>query len=164
METIFTTRALGPGDEPFLWEMLYQALYVPAGQPPFSREVLAEPGIRRYVQGWGAEAGLGLLALLDDIPVGAAWLRLFDAQNPGYGYVAADIPEMSIALLPAYRGSGLGSVLLGRLFELARGRYAAISLSVSMQNPARQLYERLGFRPVSQSGDSLTMFKDLREE
>ena len=38
-------------DEPFLWEMLYQALYVPEGQPPFPRDILREPDIACYVQG-----------------------------------------------------------------------------------------------------------------
>ena len=45
-----TFRPLTPADEPFLWEMLYQALYVPPGGTPFPREVLQEPDIACYAK------------------------------------------------------------------------------------------------------------------
>ncbi len=44
-------RAATSDDEPFLREMLYAALYVPAGADPFPRSVLAEPAIAAYVRG-----------------------------------------------------------------------------------------------------------------
>lgn len=73
-------------------------------------------------------------------------------------------PEVGIALLPAYRGKGLGSALLEALFEAAKEIYPAISLSVSIDNPARRLYERMGLAPVRQEGDSLTMLKHLGKQ
>ena len=36
--------------------MLHLALYVPKGQPPFPRDILIEPDIACYVQGWGRPA------------------------------------------------------------------------------------------------------------
>ena len=38
-----TVRASQKSDEPFLWEMLYQALYVPEGEPPLPREIVQQP-------------------------------------------------------------------------------------------------------------------------
>ena len=36
-------RAATVSDEPFLWEMLYLALFVPPGEPPLPRSVLRDP-------------------------------------------------------------------------------------------------------------------------
>ena len=104
----FKLRAANVSDEPFLWEMLYVALFVPPGEPPLPRSVLRDPAIARYVQGWGTQRDdKGLIALVDTSPVGAAWLRWFPASHPGYGFVDESIPELSVAVLPAHRGKEL---------------------------------------------------------
>ena len=80
----FTLKPLAGNDEPFLWEMLYQAIYVPPGQKPPPRSILQEPALARYAAGWGRRRGdLGILALEDEtsIPAGAAWLRLFSESE-----------------------------------------------------------------------------------
>lgn len=151
-------------DEPFLWEMLYEAIHVPEGRPKPDRTILQEPALAHYVAGWGQQAGdEGLLAInqASGQPVGAAWLRFFTADDPGWGFVDVDTPEVSMALLPAYRGQGIGTALLTALIAQATERYAALSLSVDPQNPAMRLYERLGFVVVGASGTSLTMRKEL---
>jgi hypothetical protein len=59
MKTLTTDISLRPilsSDETFLWEMLHLALYVPKGRPPFPRDILIEPHIACYVQGWGRPA------------------------------------------------------------------------------------------------------------
>ena len=73
-------------DEPFLREMLYAALYVPAGADPFPRSVLAEPAIAAYVQGFGRPGDVGVVA--DDEhgrPIGGASVRRFTAARPATG-------------------------------------------------------------------------------
>jgi len=62
-------RPLLPTDQPFLWEMLYQALYVPPGKVPFARTILDEPDIACYVRGWGRPGDWGLLAFDGDKPL-----------------------------------------------------------------------------------------------
>jgi GNAT superfamily N-acetyltransferase len=141
----FELRAANVSDEPFLWEMLYLALFVPPGEPPLPRSVLREPAIARYVQGWGTRCGdKGIIALVDASLVGAAWLRLFPASDPGYGFVDESIPELSVAVSPAHRGKGIGSLLLERLLQ----DVPSTSLSCDPQNPAWRLYLRLGFKPL----------------
>jgi GNAT superfamily N-acetyltransferase len=72
--------------------------------------------------------------------LGAAWGRLLDATDPGYGYLADDIPEVTIGAAPAHRGRGVGSALRAALIEQARIRgQRAISLSVEDSNRARAL-------------------------
>lgn len=150
-------RPLTPADEPFLWEMLYYALYVPQGQPPFPREIVYEPEIRRYVEGWGQEDDKGVLALVEGKPAGAVWIRLFPGEQRGYGYVDDRTPELSIAILPGYRGQGIGTKLITRLLEMVKAQYPQISLSVSPDNPAVRLYVRLRFEIIIQTPSSLTM-------
>jgi ribosomal protein S18 acetylase RimI-like enzyme len=157
-------RPLTRDDEPFLWEMLYQALYVPKGNPPLPREVIHTPELSRYVEGWGQPGDEGFLALVDGIPVGAVWIRLLIGDNRGYGYVDDQTPELSIAILPEYRGMGIGESLMLRLFESVKDRHVSICLSVSADNPARRLYERLGFIEVGDESQSLKMVKRLRED
>jgi ribosomal protein S18 acetylase RimI-like enzyme len=150
-------------DEPFLWEMLYQAIYVPADLPAPPRQIVNTPELSRYVQAWGQANDDGVKAVAADTmqPVGAAWLRLLRGVNRGYGYIDDWTPELSIAIMPEHRGKGVGTRLLGALLERARDHHAAVSLSVSDENPAIRLYQRLGFEIAGQEGLSLIMKKEL---
>lgn len=158
---VLSFREADSSDEAFLREMLYHSLYVPDGEQPFERSIVDQPEIAKYVVSWGRPGDLGVIAL--DAPkeqeVGAAWMRLFSSTDPGFGFVDSDIPELAIAVLPGHRGSGVGSALLQQLFKRASSSYDAVSLSVSLANPALRLYERSGFQHVEVHGDSLTMLK-----
>lgn len=158
-------RPLTLADEPFLWEMLYQAIYVPEGSSRPKREILSHPNIAKYVKGWEKPDDYGFIAI-DPItahPVGAAWFRLFSRGNRGYGYVDDATPELTIAVLPEYRGKGIGNRLLTKLLEYARLHYVSISLSVIEENPALRLYQRLGFQEFKrQDGAALTMLKRFK--
>jgi ribosomal protein S18 acetylase RimI-like enzyme len=159
-----STRA----DPAFLAEMLYEAANWRddgAEERPAFEDQLAQPELRRYVEGWGRKGDLAIVALdrLDE-PVGAAWYRTFTADEPGYGFVAADVPELSIAVYPECRGRRVGSLLLASLVMRARADgHRALSLSVAKENPAARLYARHGFEVAADvgSGDSLTMVLDL---
>ncbi len=157
-------RPATAGDEPFLWEVLYYSLWVPEGGVPFEREIVRRPEIARYLEGWGRPGDLAVVAVDAERGqrLGAAWLRVFTGPDRGYGTVAADVPELGIAVLPAWRGRGVGTALLQRLLRQVRGRHPAVSLSVAADNPARRLYERLGFEVVDRHGDSLTLLLRLR--
>jgi ribosomal protein S18 acetylase RimI-like enzyme len=152
-------RFATPQDEPLLWEMLYLALFVPPGSPPLPREVVQRPELARYVRRWGREHDLGTVALhpTEGKPLGAAWLRLWAPDDHGYGYWDAETPELSMAVLPAHRGQGVGSRLLEHLLRAADEHHRAVSLSVSADNPAMRLYRRFGFVVVGRCGESLTM-------
>lgn len=160
-------RRATPGDQAFLWEAIYQAIHVPPGQEAPSREAVHLPEIACYVSGWmhgsdGVGGDLGFVAEDDGVPVGAAWLRCWKEERRGYGYVDGPIPELSMSLLPSYRGRGIGTMLLRTLLSAAEGRYNAVNLSVSESNPARRLYEHEGFVALTRSEDgSITMMRVL---
>ncbi len=163
MSVAYRIRPLTQADEPALWEMLYYAIYVPPGDEPPPRSILDAPEIARYVRGWGRPDDEGLAAELIDSSqvIGAAWLRRLTAEAPGYGYIDDATPELSIAVAPPFRGQGIGARLLAGLLALAQTRYAAVSLSVSADNPALRLYRRLGFEVVRQTGGALLMRKQF---
>lgn len=152
----YIISAATAADMPFLWEMLYQALHVPPGQPRFPREILEQPEISQYLADWGCPDDFAWIARSEAQPVGAAWFRLL---KQGYGFVDELTPELTVAVLPAYRGSGIGSKLLATLIAHAQNHYSALSLSVSADNPAARLYQRLGFEELGQVGSSLVMRK-----
>lgn len=63
-----------------------------------------------------------------------------------------EIRIIDIALLPEHRARGIGSALLRSVLDEAAGSGRAVRLHVENTNPARRLYDRLGFVPVSDSG------------
>jgi ribosomal protein S18 acetylase RimI-like enzyme len=158
-----TIRRATAEDEGFLWEMLAEAAR------ETSRAVAQTPATARYVEGWGRDGDLGFVAEADDgASMGAAWLRRLRGENKGYGYVDDETPELAIAVRPGTRGAGIGARLLAQLLEAAKPAYRSISLSVRADNPAVNLYERVGFRAVEDSqrtnraGEtSITMKLDL---
>lgn len=157
-------RPLRRDDEPFLWDALYHAIHVPPGEPPLPLSIVVRPDLARYVAGWMQSSDdFGFVAEERGVPFGAAWLRRWSRGEKGYGFVNEATPELSMSLLPSYRGRGVGTVLLRCLLSAAEQRCSAVSLSVSASNPARRLYAREGFVPVSgMGGDSLTMVKEFR--
>jgi len=112
-------------DQAFLEEMLYLAIWSAPDTPKPPRNILASPALRQYVADWGCHPGdLGVIAEADAAePLGAAWLRLLPPPG-GYGFVSADMPELSIALIPSARQRGVGRELLAALIALAQPLYA----------------------------------------
>lgn len=83
-----------------------------------------------------------------------------DGEDAGRLLVARwtrEIRIVDIALLPAFRGRGSGSELLGELMDEATEMRKALSIHVERANRALGLYERLGFRAVGETGVHLLM-------
>lgn len=153
-------RPAGVGDVTFLATMLGEAaVWRPDHPTPTGPEVMADARYATYLRGWPRPGDLGLVAE-DDGPVGAAWCRTFAESDHGYGFVAEDVPELSIAVVSSRRHEGIGRRLLVVLLDASRDAgHPAISLSVSEKNPARVLYESVGFVTVDRHGGSLTMVR-----
>ncbi len=152
-------RRGGPNDVPFLRDMLRHAYYWRWGDAE-----TADLPVSRYVESWGRRGDRALIAIDDFRPVGAAWYRLFSEARPGYGFVDADTPELTIAVVPSRRGHGFGAELLSALLEHAReDGFHAVSLSVEPENPALHLYQRHGFEKVGERGGAWVMLARLSE-
>jgi GNAT superfamily N-acetyltransferase len=157
-------RPAGPDDFPFLATMLGEAaVWRPDKPTPTADEVMADPRYAMYLAGWPRHGDYGLVAEQNG-PVGAAWYRMYTEESHGYGFIAEDVPELSIAVIASRRHEGIGRRLLVDLIDasVAQG-YRAISLSVSENNPARRLYESVGFVLVKKHGHSWTMVREAAQ-
>jgi len=143
----YTIRPAVKEDEAFLWEMLYYAAHMWEEGEMSSEAARKNPGLIKYVQDWGRETDVGCIALAADSnqPIGAAWLRLLIGDEATMSYINDITPELAIAVLPDYAGKGVGTQLLTSVLELAKERYSSVVLSVRATNPAKRLYERVGF-------------------
>ena len=155
-------------DEPFLWEMLYEAAQMAKDGAVSADEARAHPYLARYVAGWGLPGDVGVVAAdaVDGRLLGAAWARQLGHPPEEDGDAT---PEVAIAVRPELRGRGLGAQLIGGLFDAARPLYPALGLSVREDNPARRLYLRCGFREVGTitnrvGGASSVMRADLLDD
>ncbi len=166
----YSIRPLTPEDEPFLWQMLYEAAHIAEEGESTVEAVVNHPSIAKYVKHWGRAGDMGFVAieLNSSQPIGAAWLRLFTGDDKGFGWIDDTIPELAIAVLPEYTNQGVGTQLLAHLLPAAKASYPAVSLSVRSSNQALNLYERSGFKVIEGSeiinrtaGTSLTMKIDF---
>jgi GNAT superfamily N-acetyltransferase len=155
-------RSALESDGPFLTEMLVEAFAWRPGAPqPSVSDALARPEIGRYVKEWPRCGDFGLIAEQSG-SVGAIWFRHFSADDAGYGFIADDVPEITMAVVPSWRHRGVGRLLLATLIDQARQQgLKRLSLSVEPDNFALVLYRSLGFQVVGQVGGAMTMAVQL---
>jgi len=92
---------------------------------------------------------------LKHYPDASYQLIVKDGEDVGRLYVARmhnEIRLMDIALLTEFRGHGIGGRLIQELLAEADRVRKFISLHVEEQNPAKRLYERLGFKVAGEVG------------
>ena len=68
-----------------------------------------------------------------------------------------DLHLARIELSPKMQNLGLGAEIIEGLIDLGTSRERVLALDVFDVNPARRLYERLGFKPIGVSGRKVHM-------
>ena len=127
-------------DVAVLWDFLAMAAYEPDAEA-----AKAVPGVAKYLAGWQRPGDFGFIAAQDGEIIGAAWARRFSAEEFKVPYGDEETPKVSIGVTPNARGRGVGEKLMRALIGEADRRGLGLNLSVRSGNPARRLYERLGF-------------------
>lgn len=82
------------------------------------------------------------LIRIDGVLAGRLYLQVRDDEHR----------IVDIALMPDYRGRGIGGELLSRILEDARAAGKPVRIHVEKNNPAYRLYRRLGFREIEDKG------------
>ncbi|MEH1765618.1 hypothetical protein [Nostoc sp.] len=79
----YSIRPLTQKDEPFLWQMLYEAAHLVEEGNLTVQDAKNNPDLAKYVKNWGCKDDSGFVAILESSnqPVGAAWLRLLTGKN-----------------------------------------------------------------------------------
>ena len=114
-----------------------------------AHDVETRPEFHHYTVLISERGDFGIVAEVAGEPIGVVWAQLLGADDPGYGFVDEQTPELCLWVDPSSRRLGVGRCLLRALQADARRRgVARLSLSVEHGNFAAHLYAAEGFVPV----------------
>ncbi len=116
---------------------------------------LRKAGLRKYVaQIWGWDEAFQASRFRERFDPGRYQVVVVAGRDVGAVAIEWRNDEVFLAdieILPAWRRQGLGTGIIGAVLEEARRRRLPATLQVLKGNPARRLYERLGFRVVEET-------------
>jgi GNAT superfamily N-acetyltransferase len=144
---VITQRRIESGDAPLLFDIYASTRASELASVPWSDEEKAAflrmqfDAQHRHYQEHYRDAAFDIV--------------LVDGQAAGRLYVARGREEfriVDIALLPPWRNRGIGARVIGALQQEATDAGVRITIHVERFNPARSLYDRLGFRPIDEHG------------
>jgi len=146
----------------FLREMLFEAVYwraIARSDEPSLEHGLAASGVSHALSNWGERAGdVAVIASINAAPIGAAWYRFWRDDNGIRGHIGSAIPTLGIAVHRDYRCLGVGQQMIEWLACYAsKHNISKISLMVSTDNQAINLYRKCGFVDYQVVGDSILM-------
>jgi ribosomal protein S18 acetylase RimI-like enzyme len=140
-------RPAAPADRDFLFRLYAstreeELAIVP--WPPEAKETFLRQQFEARTRDYEARSAAAdkAIVLRDGAPVGQIWVNR--SQD--------ELRVLDVALMPGHRRSGLGTSLLTGLLDEARERKVPVRLFVLADNPARRLYERLGFSAIGPAG------------
>ncbi|HKP69220.1 MAG TPA: GNAT family N-acetyltransferase [Pyrinomonadaceae bacterium] len=155
-------RAIENNELDFLFDLVYEAAYIPDDMERPPKSFVHEPHVSRYVENFGRGGDIAFVLVDGSELVGGIWCRLFSEDCCGFGFVDESTPELGMAVFDPHRGQGFGTKLMHALLEsLNDAGFENVSLSVDKRNPALRLYERCGFQVVREKGNAITMVKAL---
>lgn len=162
-----TLYFLRSSEQKIVTDMLYYAMRL----DDLNKTLTDIPKLSIYEEFYGfTSKDLGLYALVDNQLTGAVWIRRLNAEHGSNGYIDDNTPILTISVLPAFRGQGIGSMMMDQLSIEASALYEQISVSLIADSPALYFYERQGFTRHDNSAeekswidgsDVITMIKKL---
>ncbi len=152
--TGYIIRHIEKSEYPLLEDFLYEAIFIPEGVEPPPRDIVKQPELQVYVQGFGRAHDHCFVAEADGRLAGAVWVRIMQ----DYGHVDDDTPSFAISLFREYRGRGIGTELMRTMLaHLKECGYTKASLAVQKANYAVRMYEKVGFETVGENDEEYIM-------
>lgn len=151
----YIIRELKQEEADVLDTFLYEAIFIPEGVQAPPRDIINQPELQVYVEGFGTKRGDNcFVAQAGDEIIGAVWVRIMN----DYGHVDDETPSFAISLLKQYRGNGIGTRLMERMLdELRKQGYRQASLAVQKMNYAVRMYKKVGFTIVDENDEEFIM-------
>jgi ribosomal protein S18 acetylase RimI-like enzyme len=145
-----TLRPAGPADETFL-----DRLYADVHAEEFAPLDLAPPALAQLLT---MQARMQRASYARTFPAAIDRVVLYGAEPVGR-LMTVDLPGethlIDIALLRTSQRQAVGTGLIEQLCLQARQNAKPLTLSVRVDNPARRLYQRLGFIAAGSDGMNL---------
>ena len=155
----YAIRELKLTEYPLLDDFLYEAVFIPEGVEAPPKSIIYRPELQVYVANFGErKEDLALAAEVDGKIIGAVWVRIMD----DYGHIDNETPSLAISLYKEYRGLGIGTAMMKKMLaQLKEREYKRVSLSVQKANYAYRMYQKLGFKVVSENSEEYIMVRNL---
>ena len=152
-------REIKENETEILKDFLYEAIFIPEGMEPPPREIIEQPELKLYYDGFGiGEADFCIVADDEGKVIGAVWTRIMN----DYGHVDEETPSFAISLYKEYRGQGIGTKLMKEMLYLLKEKgYKRASLAVQKANYAVKMYENVGFKVVDENDEEYIMVCEL---
>lgn len=152
---VYKIRALEKSEYALLEDFLYEAIFIPDGVEPPTKDIIKKPELQVYVENFGTRRGdCALCAECDGRIAGAVWTRIMN----DYGHIDDDTPSFAISLYKEYRGQGIGTALMGDMLEVLKNAgFTKASLAVQKANYAVKLYRKVGFKIVDENEEEYIM-------
>ena len=152
-------REIKENETEILKDFLYEAIFIPEGMELPPREIIEQPDLKLYYDGFGiGEADFCIVADDEGKVIGAVWTRIMN----DYGHVDEETPSFAISLYKEYRGQGIGTKLMKEMLYLLKEKgYKRASLAVQKANYAVKMYENVGFKTVDENDEEYIMVCEL---
>jgi ribosomal protein S18 acetylase RimI-like enzyme len=138
----YTVRPAQPTDEPFLYACYKRTMY-------------------EYIeQTWGWDEGFQSVAFRQNLPWQSFRVIMIDGTSAGAACLLETTDHMVLEMMmiePTFQRRGIGSDFVAKLLDHARNESRGIKLRVIKINPAKAMYERLGFVVVGEDADMYEM-------
>ena len=151
----YSIRKMAVEEYPLLNDFLYEAIFIPDGISPPSRDIITSPELQIYVERFGAlKDDFALVTEIEEKIVGAVWVRIMN----DYGHIDEETPSLAISLYKEYRGQGIGTDMMKEMLSLLKTHgYKRVSLSVQKANYAAKMYQKIGFDIIRENKEEWIM-------
>ena len=155
----YIIREIKEEEYPILSDFLYEAIFIPESMEKPPKAIIEQSELQVYIADFGKEDDWCLVAEVKGKIVGAVWGRImYD-----YGHIDDESPSLDISLYGEYRLLVIGTALMKAILHLLKEKgYKQTSLSVQKENYAVNMYQKIGFKVVSETEEEYIMVCELQ--